>query len=85
DFAGKNLTQIRALYNGSGGGAGYNIGWAMGATLPGISYIRIEGLDGNRFIDGMAAVPEPATWALLLVGAGLLLRQTHRAEKKSRI
>ncbi|MDQ6632039.1 MAG: PEP-CTERM sorting domain-containing protein [Verrucomicrobiota bacterium] len=83
DFAGKNLTQIRALYNGSGGGAGYNIGWAMGATLPSISYIRIEGLDGNRFIDGVAAVPEPATWALLLIAAGLLLPQMHHARKKT--
>ncbi|MGI8966845.1 MAG: PEP-CTERM sorting domain-containing protein [Limisphaerales bacterium] len=85
DFAGKNLTQIRSLYNGSGGGAGYNIGWAMGATLPSISYIRIEGLDGNRFIDGVAAVPEPATWALLLTGAGLLLRKTSRTKNKSNV
>src|SRR6185436_9976297 len=73
DFAGRNLTGIRALYAGSGGGTGYDIGWArnglgQSVLLPAISYIRVDVLTGKSEIDGFAAVPEPAIWTLALLG-----------------
>jgi hypothetical protein len=71
DFAGLGLAGIRSLYNGSAGGMGYDISWALGTSgLSDISYIRIDGVDGNRFVDAISAVPEPTTWALL--GCGMM-------------
>lgn len=67
-FAGQNLSGIRALYAGSGGGAGFDIAWAS-VPLPAINYIRVEVLSGDADIDGFSAVPEPTTWALLGMGA----------------
>jgi hypothetical protein len=86
-FAGKSLAEIRALYAGSGGGMGYDLAWARNGSggavsLAEISYVRIEVLSGRAEIDGfsaVAAVPEPATWALLAAGVGLVgLRQWNR-------
>lgn len=79
DFAGKNLAQIRALYAGSAGGAGYSLAWARDAQgnpveLAQASFVRLEVLSGHAEIDAVVAVPEPATWALLALGtAGLAL------------
>jgi hypothetical protein len=64
DFAGLTLDQIRASYNGSAGGASYDISWARDARgrpifLPFIRYIRVEVLSGKSEIDGFAAVERP--------------------------
>ena len=88
-FAGKSLAEIRALYAGSGGGMGYDLAWARNGngeavSLGAISYVRVEVLSGRAEIDGfsaVAAVPEPATWALLATGAGLLA--LHGRQRKN--
>ena len=78
DFAGKNMAQIRSLYNGSAGGAGFDIGWALDESsqcvnLSSINFVRLEGLSGSAFVDAVSAVPEPSVLSLaLLSGAGLL-------------
>ena len=64
DFAGLSLEQIRALYLGSAGGAGYDISWAQDAegnpaNLQQISYVRVEILSGKAEVDGFAAVFTP--------------------------
>ena len=72
-FLGQDLAGIRALYNGSGGGRGFDISWAQdgvgnSVSLSSISYVRVEVLGGNAEIDGFAVVPEPAS-SLLLLGS----------------
>jgi hypothetical protein len=61
DFAGLTLDQIRALYNGSAGGAAFDIAWARDSQgnpvfLPEINYVRVEVLSGKSEVDGFAAV-----------------------------
>ena len=61
DFAGLTLDQIRGLYNGSAGGASYDISWARDAQgnpvfLPEINFVRVEVISGKSEIDGFAAV-----------------------------
>jgi hypothetical protein len=63
-FAGLDLAGIRSLYNGSGGGTGYDISWAQDSggqsvVLPSISFVRVDVLSGKSEIDAIAAVPEP--------------------------
>lgn len=77
-FAGLDLVGIRALYAGSGGGAGYDISWAQdglgnSVALGSISYVRIEVLSGKSEIDALVAVPEPTTLSLVFLGLGALL------------
>ena len=83
DFAGQDLTGIRALYNGSAGGAGFSLGWAIDSNgqsvfLSSVDYVRLDVLnDGTpAYLDAISVVPEPASWMLILTGAGLFcLRQ----------
>lgn len=79
-FDGDTLTQIRAKYAGSAGGTAFDLAWARdGAgnalTLDSISYVRLDVLAGKAEIDGLAAVPEPATWALLGLGLAFFARK----------
>lgn len=81
-FAGLNLAQIRALYDGSGGGASYDISWAQdglgqSVSLASIGFVRIEVLAGNAEIDGIVAVPEPSalSFAALTLGSLLAVRR----------
>jgi hypothetical protein len=80
DFAGLNLAQIEALYNGSAGGAGFDLAWAINGSgqsvsLPSIDFVRLDVLnDGTpAYIDAISVVPEPTTFALAITGAGLFL------------
>jgi hypothetical protein len=77
DFAGMDLDGIRALYDRSAGGAGYDIGWAVDVDgqpvdLSSIRFVRVEGISGHTEIDGFTAVPEPVTWLLGALGGALL-------------
>jgi hypothetical protein len=76
DFAGLTLAEIRALYQGSAGGTGFDLSWARNdagqpVNVPSVNFVRIEVLDGHAEIDGLVVVPEPATW--ILVGVGLVM------------
>jgi len=77
-FGGRDLAGIRELYAGSGGGTGFDVAWAQdeagrSVNLPSASFVRIEVVSGASEVDGIAIVPEPATWALLAFGIVLLL------------
>lgn len=61
DFAGVTLDDLRALYRGSGGGASYDMAWALdargnGVFLPEINFIRVDVLSGRAELDAFAAV-----------------------------
>ncbi len=61
DFAGATLEDIRALYQGSAGGASYDINSAHDdkghrVWLPMVRFIRIDVLDGKAEIDAISAV-----------------------------
>jgi hypothetical protein len=77
DFASKNLSEIRALYDGSAGGTGYDLAWALdgqgqSVNLTEASYVRVDVLSGQTKIDAIVAAPEPSVWALGLVGGVLM-------------
>ncbi len=78
-FAGLTLDGIRAVYSGSGGGAGFDLAWAQDSgghavNLDQASYVRIEVTRGKLQIDGfslvgpLTSVPEPSVWALGALG-----------------
>lgn len=67
NFAGATLDDMRGLYDGSGGGASYDISWAQDSKgrrvwLPVIRFIRIEVISGKAEIDGFAAVERVPWW-----------------------
>jgi|SRR5581483_1499738 len=85
-FTGDNLAGIRSLYNGSAGGAGYNLAWAQDAdgnsvALTGVDFIRLEVAGGVVDLDAISAVPEPGAWALLLTGLAPLCWRRRAAKK----
>jgi hypothetical protein len=81
DWLGSDYAELVALYAGSGGGGGVDLG-PLG--LPWIQYVRITARNGvTAEIDAFADVaalplPEPGSYALLLIalvaGAGARLR-----------
>ncbi|MHB8520396.1 MAG: hypothetical protein ACYDH9_06525 [Limisphaerales bacterium] len=67
DFAGKDLAGIRALYAGSGGGAGFALAWAQDTNsqsvfLPAVRYVRVDVLGGKSEIDGFSVVSARPTF-----------------------
>lgn len=84
DFEGLDITGIRALYGGSGGGVGFDLDWArdgdgLPVPLESIQYVRLEVLSGRAELDALVAVPEPSAVALGALGLALLvLRPTRR-------
>jgi len=73
NFAGMTLGQIESLYNGSAGGTGYSLSWAVDANsnsvdLASIDYVSIQVQSGVVDLDAISDVPEPSTFALLLAG-----------------
>jgi hypothetical protein len=61
DFAGLTLAEMRLLYNGSAGGASYDIAWAQDTNgnpvcLPDIRYVRVDVATNRVQIAGFAAV-----------------------------
>jgi hypothetical protein len=81
-WSGKNLTEIIAGYEGSGGGAGVDIG-SLG--LSEISFVRIslaaDATVGKIEIDALSdvtAVPTPAAGVLLIGGMGALASRRRR-------
>lgn len=65
DFAGADLSGVRQRYGGSGGGTGFDLGWAVdeqgGAVhCPWIRYVRFEQMDGPAQLDAVSGVaPRP--------------------------
>ncbi len=67
-LAGQNLAGIRKLYQGSAGGAAYDLAWAKNETgqsagLRTARFVRITNPDDVLKIDGVATVETPATIA----------------------
>ena len=60
-FGGLGLAGIRALYNGSAGGTGYDLAWAQDTNgnfvnLPIVRYVRVNVLGNKSELDAIAAV-----------------------------
>ena len=69
DFADKTLAEIRALYAGSAGGAGFDLAWAQDTNgspvvLDAVRFVRIDVLAGRAEIDAVVA---PASGTRTLV------------------
>lgn len=67
NFVGATLVTARYLYDGSAGGASYDISWAVDARgrhvwLPMIRFIRIDVISGKAEIDGFSAVARTPHW-----------------------
>jgi hypothetical protein len=86
----KSLEGIRALYNGSAGGTGFDLAWAVdgdgnAVSLDSVSFIRVDVLSGRSEIDGFSAVmvPEPSTIVLAALGGFVLVcrRRKGRVDK----
>jgi hypothetical protein len=61
DFAAGGLAKFSELYDGSGGGTGYDIGWAVDAdgkpvALGQVRFVRLEVLSGKAEIDAVSDV-----------------------------
>ncbi|HIM67425.1 MAG TPA: hypothetical protein EYM45_02550, partial [Verrucomicrobia bacterium] len=61
DFAAGGLARFTELYDGSGGGTGYDLGWAVDAAgkpvaLGQVRFVRLEVLSGKAEIDAVSDV-----------------------------
>ena len=72
DFAGMNMDDLRAFYDGSGGGTGIDVESLVGAD-DGFMFARISVADDgdldtslNAEIDGFAVVPAPGTLTIAI-------------------
>lgn len=77
DFTGQNLAGIQSLYNGSAGGAGFELSWAQDTNgnsvdLQSAEFIRLEVESGVVDLDAVAVTPEPSTIVIGLGGVVLL-------------
>jgi hypothetical protein len=85
DFNGLNLADIRSLYAGSAGGAGFDLSWARDSNgnsvdLQIASFLRIDVLSGRTQVDAISVIPEPSIMALIGGGlAGLAILRKRRA------
>ncbi|HLX70836.1 MAG TPA: PEP-CTERM sorting domain-containing protein [Verrucomicrobiae bacterium] len=84
NFAGMTLAQVESLYGGSAGGTGYSLSWAQDSggnavDLATADYVRIEVQSGVLDMDAVSAVPEPGTWALILLGGAAVWFWSKRA------
>lgn len=66
-FAGATLDDMRYLYDGSAGGASYDISWAIDARgrhvwLPMVRFIRIDVISGKAEVDAFSAVARAPHW-----------------------
>jgi hypothetical protein len=66
DFAGLGLAGIRALYNGSAGGSGYDLAWAQDTNgnfvnLPVVRFVRVDVLSNKSEVDAVSEVRGGAT------------------------
>jgi len=88
-FDGKTVSEALALYEGSAGGTPVDLSWAVDANgqpvaLGQVSFVRVwgtstTGVDIDGFAD-VAAVPEPASAFLCLLGLGLLAVRRYASE-----
>jgi hypothetical protein len=67
DFAGRDLEGVRQLYDGSGGGTGYDLSWAVDeagtpAHLPWVRFIRFEQIEGKAQLDAISGAPPRRTF-----------------------
>ena len=77
-FGGQTLAGIQSLYGGSAGGTGFDLAWAQDSfgnstNLPFADFVQIDVISGASEVDAVSVVPEPATLALAITGAGLFL------------
>jgi len=80
DFANKTMAEITALYNGSAGGTGFDLSWAVDGlnnpvALDTIQFVRVDVLSGRSEIDAFSAVmvPEPSTFVLAALGGSVIM------------
>jgi hypothetical protein len=87
DFAGLNLGGVRSVYNGSAGGAGFDLAWARdaqgnGVELESVNYIRIDVLSGRTQVDAISVVPEPRSWVLAALGGAIWWAVQRRVQSR---